>query len=482
MLAGFYPDPSVCVVDGRYYLANSSFEYFPGIPLHVSDDFENWTPLGHAVDRPTQLTMDRAYDSGGLYAPAIRHHRGTFYLACTSFGEAGADGYGSFYLTATDPAGDWSDATFLPEARGFDPSLFFDGDTVWWIGCRERENAGHSGDTEIWMRELDLSAGRLVGDEHILWRSALRVGVWSEGPHIHERNGWYYLLTAEGGTDLDHAVMVARSRSVTGPYEGFPRNPLFTHRHLGRTAPVRNVGHADLVEGPDGDWRMVMLGSRQHDDRVMLGRETYGASVVWQDDWPVVNPGHGQLLGVESVPLTLEGAPARLADFVTARAQTSAFADGESGIVATAGELTPGRQPGVWRRLQHSTADLGFSVELLDATAGVSLVLRQSDNFGLSLTVVDRVASVAEWRAGVETVLGSVSVRGPLVHLAAHVRPSDATFSIVDGTEGTEVATVSTAVLTTEVAGGFVGTMFGVRPSGAPGSRVRVSGWNYDGR
>ena len=171
ILRGFYPDPSVCRVGDLYVLANSTFEYLPGIPIHVSRDLEHWELAGHALSAAAGLPFATAPDSGGLYAPTIRFHDGVFYVACTFIDEGRAD---NFYVTARDLAGPWSAPVILADARGIDPTIFFHEGRVWWAGCREVEGGAYAGETEIWLRELDLERGELVGDEHVIWRAALR--------------------------------------------------------------------------------------------------------------------------------------------------------------------------------------------------------------------------------------------------------------------------------------------------------------------
>ncbi|WP_405014730.1 glycoside hydrolase family 43 protein [Kitasatospora sp. NBC_01539] len=293
VLPGFHPDPSVCRVGDDYFLVTSSFEYFPGLPLHHSRDLVHWRPIGHAVDRPGQLALDGVRPSGGLYAASLHHAAGRFHLVCTLVD--GRHRSGNFLLTADDPAGDWSDPVWLPEAPGFDPSLFFDEDgSAHLLGTRQVHDDGR---TEIWMRALDLDAGRLTGEEHVLFRGALVDARWAEGPHLYHRDGYHHLVLAEGGTEHGHAVTTARSRTRTGPYENNPCNPVLTHRHLGRHHPVTGTGHADLVRTPAGDWYALLLASRPYGGgpHANLGRETFLARVVWEDDWPVVNPGSGRL-------------------------------------------------------------------------------------------------------------------------------------------------------------------------------------------
>lgn len=307
VLPGFHPDPSVCRVGEDYYLVTSSFEYFPGLPIFHSRDLVHWRAIGHAIDRPGQLALDGVRPSGGLYAATLRHAGGRFRLACTLVD--GAAQSGTFLLSAEDPAGPWSDPVWLPEATGFDPDLFFDRDgCAYLLASRQLPDAVPEGRTEIWLRALDLTSGRLTGPEHVLFQGALVDAVWAEGPHLYRHLDHYYLMLAEGGTDHDHAVTVARSEALTGPYLGNPRNPVLTHRHLGLGYPVTGVGHADLVQTQHGDWYAPVLASRPcGGPHANLGRETWLARVEWEDGWPVVNPGHGRL--TDAVEVALEPHP-----------------------------------------------------------------------------------------------------------------------------------------------------------------------------
>ncbi|WP_157601941.1 glycoside hydrolase family 43 protein, partial [Promicromonospora kroppenstedtii] len=303
ILPGCYPDPTICRVGAEYYLVTSTFEYFPGLPVFRSRDLVHWEQIGHAVDRPGQLDMQGIASSGGLYAPTLRHHDGTFWLVCTLVDQQDSSRGGNFVLTATDPAGPWSDPVWLGE-DGIDPSLFFDDDgRVWLHGTRlAREPEWHD-QTEVWLRELDPATMRLAGPEHVLWRGAVLGAVWAEGPHLYRVDGTYYLLAAEGGTEFHHAISVARSDSVTGPYVGNRANPVLTHRHLGRDVDVVGVGHADLVEAPDGSWWAVLLGMRPYGGyHYNLGRETFLVPVTWEDGWPVFAPGQGRVPMVVEVP------------------------------------------------------------------------------------------------------------------------------------------------------------------------------------
>ncbi len=306
ILPGFYPDPSICRAGEDFYLVTSSFSFYPGVPVFHSRDLKNWEQLGYILDRPEQLPCTYEMLSGGIFAPTIRYHEGTFYMITTNM----SMGCVNFVVTADDPAGPWSDMHVIEGADGIDPSLFFDDDgKAYYTGTTRAGD--ESGDYQaIWCSEIDAAEMKLVGERSIIGRGALRDAVAPEGPHLYKKDGWYYLLIAEGGTEHFHSVTVSRSRSVMGPYEQFAGNPVLTHRHLGMEYPICNVGHADLVELPDGSWYAVMLGSRLTDGyHKILGRETFLEPVCWENGWPVFNPGVGKVEDTCPEPASLAEYP-----------------------------------------------------------------------------------------------------------------------------------------------------------------------------
>lgn len=301
ILAGYYPDPSICRVPGKsasgaddYYLVNSTFAHFPGLPIFHSRDLVNWRQLGHVIDRPAQLKYEGLRINEGLYAPAISHHEGVFYVICTMIGSGG-----NFLVTATDPAGPWSDPVWL-HFDGIDPSLFFDDDGRAWIvnnGNPPDNQPLYSGHRAIWIQEFDVAAKKMVGPRSIIVNGGVDLSakpVWIEGPHLYKRDGWYYLCCAEGGTSVQHSQVILRSRSVTGPFVPWDRNPILTQRDLDNNAPhaVTCTGHADLEIGPDGNWWAVFLACRPYaPDRWATGRETFLLPVKWTEDgWPQILP------------------------------------------------------------------------------------------------------------------------------------------------------------------------------------------------
>ncbi|MFI5823521.1 glycoside hydrolase family 43 protein [Streptomyces rishiriensis] len=274
VIPGFHPDPSVCRVGDDYYVVCSSFEYFPGIPVFHSRDLIHWTQIGNALDRPSQLRLPAdAPSSGGIYAPTLRHHDGRFWLIVTNV----TDGGGNMLFTATDPAGPWSDPIRLPGVPGIDPDLAWDEDGVCWCTV--------AGVSQV---RIDPYTGETSETPRKLWSGAPDAKA-PEAPHLYRIGDHWYLLIAEGGTERCHGVSIARGRTPDGPFEPCPANPILTHR--GTDHPVQNTGHADLVQGPDGSWWMVVLGVRPRGGTPgwhVLGRETFLTPVTWVDGWPVV--------------------------------------------------------------------------------------------------------------------------------------------------------------------------------------------------
>jgi|GEM_PF-78759 len=314
ILPGGYPDPSICRVDSTYYMVNSSFEYFPGLPIHKSTDLVNWELVGYGLHRPVQATgrnnLVNVQSNGGIHAPTIRHHKGLFYIITTNvYHPPGANAktqFINFIITAKDVRGPWSDPYIIEGAPGIDPDIFFDEDgKVWYAGTHSPEKPNFDGEGEIWLQELNPGNWQLKGERFLLWRGACG-GVWVEGPHLYKHDGRYYLLVAEGGTHYNHAVMIAVSDDIRGPYISNARNPILTTRHLSYDNWVNSIGHADLFQLPDGRWYMVALGIRGDEQRKSnMGRETHLVPVEWErepfwwkeikHEWPVPSPQTGRV-------------------------------------------------------------------------------------------------------------------------------------------------------------------------------------------
>jgi xylan 1,4-beta-xylosidase len=498
ILPGAHPDPSICRVGQDYYLATSTFEYFPGIALHHSRDLVHWRPIGHALDRPSQLPLDGVRASGGLYAPTLRHANGRFYLVCTLVDGTGPSG--NFVVTADDPAGAWSEPAWLADAPGFDPSLLFDDDgRVWLCGTFERDPESRPGQTTVWLQELELDGMRLVGERHLIWTGAAVDARWAEGPHVYRIGDLYYLLTAEGGTSFDHAVVVARSSSVTSPYEPCPHNPVLSARHLGPDTPIVGTGHADLVELPDGSWWSVLLAMRPYPDGTWnLDRETFLTPVEWHEGWPVFNPGHGRVLLDERRP-SLPAHPWPVGPrgdsfdalslgpewmmIRTPREQWWSLTDrpGHLRLRLRPETLADRANPSfVGRRQEHrdftayTVVDVAPAAE--DEAAGLAVVKSGAFHIRLEIFGVgDRGARLVSRRDGVDTVVATVPVADGVVRLGVEARAQDYTFRVGEQT----VASVDGRILSSTVAGGFFGAVVGVYATSSETQSTTVADFDW---
>ena len=316
ILAGFYPDPSVCRVGSDYYLVNSTFAYFPGITVFHSKDLVNWELIGYVLDRPGEFNLDKQGVSRGLFAPAIRYHNGTFYVTCTL-----VDIGGNFVATAKNPAGPWSKPVWLPKINGIDPSLFFDEDGKAYLiynSIPPDDKPLYQGHRTIRMYAFDKDSLKVTGEELLLINGGVDIGkkpVWIEAPHILKKDGMYYLVCAEGGTAEDHSEVAFRSPNVGGPYIPYQHNPILTQRTLDpkREHPITCAGHADLVQTEAGDWWAVFLGCRPYppveQNFYNAGRETFLAPVKWVDGWPVINPDQEKVQYTYPYPMASAKAP-----------------------------------------------------------------------------------------------------------------------------------------------------------------------------
>jgi xylan 1,4-beta-xylosidase len=294
ILSGFYPDPSIVQVNKDYYLVNSTFSYYPGIPVFHSKDLKNWKQMGSVITRNSQMNFIGERMTRGLFAPAINYNKGIFYITCTNI-----DHKGNFIVTSKNPAGPWSDPIWLPKVHGIDPSLFFDDNGKAYIiyNSDAPDNKPlYSGHRTIRMYELDVEHLQVLGEEKLLVNGGVDISkkpVWIEGPHIMKRNNWYYLYAAEGGTSVNHTEVVFRSKSIGGPFIPYENNPILTQKDLpeNRKNPITSTGHAQFVEGPDGKTYAIFLGCRPYSGNYYnTGRETFIAPVEWKNDWPIINP------------------------------------------------------------------------------------------------------------------------------------------------------------------------------------------------
>jgi alpha-N-arabinofuranosidase len=503
IIAGFYPDPSVVRAGNDFYAVMSSFAYFPGVPIFHSTDLVNWTQIGHVLDRPSQLDLDSAGVSRGIFAPALSYHDGMFYMITTL-----VDRGGNFFVTAKNPAGPWSDPVWMSELDGIDPSFFFDDDGKTYVvnNGPPAEQPLYQGHRAIWMQEYDFAAKRFVGPRSVIVNGGVDLSkkpIWIEAPHIFKRDGLYYLICAEGGTADQHSEVVFRSSDVRGPYVPYRGNPILTQRHLepGRPFPIETTGHADFVETPNGEWWAMFLGTRNYGrDLFNTGRETFLLPVTWTDGWPVILPGRETVPYVHARPNLRLGTkpPVATSGNITSHDEFDATslapywamlrtprerwydltsAPGSLTLQARAEPLSGRGQPSlIARRQQNGSAMASTAMRYAPAKPGdrAGLVAFQGEDHYYFVGVVregDRVMVEVRRRAGRTAVGDSVLASAPIalsgsapIHLG--IRARDGRYDFLYATKPNAwtvlLADADGTVLSTKVAGGFVGTMLGM--------------------
>ena len=298
ILQGCYPDPSITRKGNDYYLVNSSFAMFPGVPIFHSNDLVNWKQIGHVLDRTSQLKVETSGVSAGVYAPDIKYNKNndTFYMITTQI----SGGMGNIVVKTKDPAKGWSDPIKL-QFGGIDPSLFFDDNGKAYVVHNDAPPTGkalYEGHRVIKIWEYDVQNDKVVpGTDKIIVNGGTDISqkpIWIEAPHVYKKNGRYYLMCAEGGTGDNHSEVIFVSDNAMGPYIPAKNNPILTQRYFPKNRPNKMdwTGHADLTEGPDGKYYVVFLGIRPNGkDRVNTGRETFILPVDWSGEFPVFENG-----------------------------------------------------------------------------------------------------------------------------------------------------------------------------------------------
>lgn len=497
ILQGFYPDPSILRVGGDYYLVNSTFSWFPGLPVFHSRDLVNWTQIGNAIDRPGQFDFKQIGLSRGIFAPDISYHAGRFYLAGTC-----VDCGGNFVMTAKSAAGPWSDPHWNA-IDGIDPTLFFDADGSAWIlnnGPPEGKPR-YDGHRAIWIQRFDTASLKPAGARRVVIDGGAHPAdrpIWIEGPHLFRKQGWYYLIAAEGGTAENHSEVVFRSRSVTGPYTPGPVNPILTQRTLdpARAFPITSTGHAQFVATPKGDWWSVFLGTRPYKaDFYHIGRETFLLPVRWRDGWPEVTaPGvtipyvhHRPGLPRQpaaAVPMSGafhvrdDFAGAGLAPYwVQMRTTDTSWRRLSQGALALDARPVAiggtGQVAFLGRRLQHhwATAEtlMSFTPARPGDRAGIAILQDQAHFYALSLahaaagTVIEVEKRDGESDPADGVVVASVPFAGTTVRLRIVTRGAvcDFLYAGADGTWHVLAKDLDATLLSTKHAGGFIGAMVG---------------------
>jgi xylan 1,4-beta-xylosidase len=495
LLNGFHPDPSVVKVGDEWFLATSTFEYVPGIPIHRSRDFETWELIGHVALDPERLGIEAVPTGGGAWAPTIRHHDGLFHLVITV-----AMGRGMLHFTAADPAGPWSAGDVILDAAGeatlsgIDPDIAWDADGTAYVtfsglllsGDLDPNAPTHLGIQQV---RVDLGTHRALEEPRSLWSGTGLM--FPEAPHLYEIDGSWYLMIAEGGTERGHGISIARGDFPEGPFTGAPGNPLVSARSTPR--PIQNTGHGDLVVGPDGDWLCVLLGVRPRSGTrafSALGRETFVTPVAWTDGWPAIapvtlNPRPGTRVEVDfAAPLDVEWIAVRRAPADVARRE-----DGRLVLRADGSTLADAAPVFLGRRQEHLRNEV---VVRLDVSAGVGgLAVRYDERFHVEVEAGRGVVTARAVLAGLEqewTHPLDAAEAGDLALSIASVPPAagDGLVSTSDvfrlsatiGGERVVLAEVDGRFLSSEVTESFTGRVIGVY---AVEGDVAVASWIAEG-
>jgi xylan 1,4-beta-xylosidase len=478
IIAGMNPDPSICRVGDDFYLVTSTFEYFPGVPIYHSKDLINWRIIGHALSTPVNCPLMDANSSGGNYAPAIRHHNGTFYVSCTNYGGQGSEG--AFYVTATNPEGPWSDPVWVGNWN-VDPSIMFANDSMYWVSPDNKGSfmvGTYDPESKQFIKPLQLIASGLGGSS-------------PEGPHMYKINDYYYLMSAEGGTGYEHREVIQRSKSPYGPFEASPYNPVISNMN-NLESPFHAIGHADLVQLKDGSWWLVCLGFRpKGGNHHHLGRETFLAPVIWtQDGWPIAGE-----KGIMKEEFTSPNLPKHIWEkeperddfnsptlrlswtFLRNPHDTDWSLTESPGFLRLKGSKISFEEkdsPAFVARRQTAfniaaTTKVRFTPVAPNEEAG--LVIRGNDDNHLSLIVTIRdgkkVAILRKFLKGKETGTEEVQISDGDIIL--RITATDTQYEFWVQQEGKSVVSLGTAAakdISTETIGGFTGVFIGMYASG----------------
>jgi xylan 1,4-beta-xylosidase len=500
ILAGFYPDPSVCRKGDTYYLVNSSFSFFPGVPIFTSKDLVNWKQLGNVLDRESQLPLTHQRVSGGIYAPDITYNKNnqTFYMITTNVGA------GNFFVKTKDPAKGWSEPIYLHKINGIDPSMFFDQDGKGYIvhNAPVMGKADYEGQRAIRIFRFDVKGDSIIGEPTEIVRGGTHVTenpIWIEGPHLFRVGKFYYLMCAEGGTGSMHSEVIFRAKNPMGPWEEFSGNPILTQRSgldPAREDIVTSTGHADLVQAPRGDWWAVFLGCRPYeDDFYNTGRDTYLLPVTWKDGWPtilekgkvlptVVNkenldpmtPNKYLTTGNFSYTDRFNGTQLDMRWIFLRNPKDGFYSLGDNGLSIHPLPVNISQKESlsaIFCRQQHTTftaeTQLIFSPSSSKDLAGLALLQNEEYNFVFGKTIIGGKPSVVLMRAEKNNVIiGSAPLAGndatsPLrLKIEGNGRYYDFYYAISDGSWQPLARGVDAINLSTGRSGGFIGACIGL--------------------
>ena len=464
IVKGFYPDPSVCFANGKYYMVCSSFQYFPGVPLFESGDLVNWTQIGHVLTRKTQVMLEKIESSGGVFAPTIRHNNGRFYMVTTN-NTTGQN----FYVCTDDIYGEWSEPIYVDQG-GIDPSLYFEDGRAYFMsnGCDDY------GVTGIAQCEIDIETGKKLCKSRSVWQG--NGGRFLESPHLYKINNTYYIMAAEGGTEYGHMITYARSSSVFGPFENYPHNPVLTNRNK---APyfIQGIGHGDLIRDKNGEWHILSLGFRQQGDWMpyhQLGREVFLTPVSFDSDgwFRAGNDGTteesyeiaGDFIQEEKKRYTFLNTDWNKDWCFLRHPYMENYTFSEDKLILHGSDITLDEADSptfIGLRQRDFTLELSFDIRSDCKEAGITFYMTEDDHFDLALRKdQEGYAAVLKLNiGGVRHTQTAIPVAGNTARLLVRSTPLEYHFFLKDGGSETLLGTGRSKYLSSEVAGGFTGVV-----------------------
>ncbi len=464
---GFYPDPSVCFADGKYYMVCSSFQYFPGVPLFESDDLVNWTQIGHVLTRKNQVMLEKINSSGGVFAPTIRYHNGRFYMVTTN-----DTTHQNFYVYTDDIHGEWSDPVYVDQG-GIDPSLYFeDGKTYFMSNGADDEGVGG-----VVQCEINIETGERISPRRCLWQGS--GGRYLESPHMYKINGYYYLMAAEGGTEYGHMITYARGESVWGPFEGYAKNPVLTNRNKAPNI-IQGIGHGDLIQDENGSWHILCLGFRQigiWQPYHHLGREVFLTPVQFHEDGWFTAGTDGTTADSYESPYGTEQVEKKLFTFENTdwsidwcfmrHPHEENYDLGADYAVLSGTDITLDMVDSptfVGLRQRDFNADISVEVDVENGEGGLTMFTTENEHYDVAVREAEGgfEAALKLNIGGIKHVQKTVPLKNGKAVLKVAASNYGYSFGIVEDCEYTELGFGFSKYLSSEVAEGFTGVMMGI--------------------
>lgn len=477
VIAGFYPDPSICCADGKYYLVCSSFQFFPAVPLFESTDLINWKQIGHVLTRNSQVALEDANSVGGIYAPTIRHHEGRFYMITTNVTHGG-----NFYVWTDDIHGEWSEPIFIQQ-DGIDPSLYFENGKAYFMSNGTDDNGVHG----VIQCEIDIETGKKLSPAVCIWQGT--GGRFLESPHIYKINNYYYLMAAEGGTEYGHMIVYARSKNLFGEFENYQYNPVLTNRNLGGYV-LQGCGHGDLIQDFSGHWWMVHLAFRQIHQWMMhhiTGREVNLVPVTFDENGWFTAGDHGTTrleMETDRIPDSVIQLPIPEKRFDNTQIgidwcymknpypEYYEFKNHILKIRSSGISLDEDRKDGsvsfLGIRQQEMQMLITCVITVEDQEAGITLYMTPDQHYEIAVRKNGEKCEIFKRLHIGDLVQESnhVQIAGNTAKLKIKAEPMCYIFSAEADSQSYELGTAQTKFLSTEIAGNFTGVMIGLYAQG----------------